>query len=423
MNFNTFLIRLGIDPDNFTNKASEPIKTPEGYIYEVEQRKDNRKCPYCQNDNVEINGYYYTEINCSETDQIKDILRIKKIRFKCKNCGKTFTPEIRGIERYSKTSTQTKNMIINDFRKLFTFSQIADRYGLTKNRVIQIFDETVTFVPRRKMPVVLCIDEIRFKGEMNQNYCCVLYDFEKRNIVDIIKNRQLPYLDEYFLSIPLKERENVRYFISDMYDGYRTVRNRYFRKAIHIVDLFHVVTQLTNAVNRIRVRALHNVPVNSLKYNFMKTHWKVFLCRKEHIPDRFYVSRKTGMALHYDDLVFECVKTDKDLLEAYNCLQDLYHYNQKDTFSEAIRFVDFMSDRLKNSSNDILQTVGYTYEKWRVEIASGFARNQNHFRYTNGIAESINNHLKTIIKTAYGYHNFERFRKRAMLIITYKTPK
>ncbi|MBR0230604.1 MAG: transposase, partial [Erysipelotrichaceae bacterium] len=44
-------------------------------------------------------------------------------------------------------------------------------------------------------------------------------------------------------------------------------------------------------------------------------------------------------------------------------------------------------------------------------------------RYTNGIAESINNHLKTIIKTAYGYHNFERFRKRAMLIITYKTPK
>ena len=40
--------------------------------------------------------------------------------------------------------------------------------------------------------------------------------------------------------------------------------------------------------------------------------------------------------------------------------------------------------------------------------------------YTNGIAESINNHLKTIIKTAYGYHNFIRFRKRAMMILTYK---
>ena len=46
-----------------------------------------------------------------------------------------------------------------------------------------------------------------------------------------------------------------------------------------------------------------------------------------------------------------------------------------------------------------------------------------YIRYTNGITQSINNHLKTIIKTSYGFHNFDRFRKRSMLIITYKTPK
>jgi transposase len=423
MDFNTFLLRLGIDSENFENKAYEPVKTPEGFIYEVQQRKDIRTCPYCHNDHCEINGYYYTEVNCSETDQIKDILRIRKVRFRCKDCGKTFSPEIRGIERYSKTSSQTINMIVQDFRKLLTFAQIAEKYDLTRSRIIQIFDEKITFVPRRKMPMVLCIDEIRFKGELNQNYCCVLYDFEKRNIVDIIKNRQLPYLDEYLTSIPLKERENVRFFVSDMYDGYRTVRSRYFKKAIHIIDLFHVITQLTNAVNRIRVNALKKVPQYSIKYNFMKTHWKVFLCRKENIPDRFYVSRKTGSQYHYDDLVFKCVTSDKDLLEAYNCLQDLYHYNQKDTFTEAVRFVDFLAARMKDSSNEFLQSVGYTYDRWRIEIASGLAKNQNNVRYTNGIAESINNHLKTIIKTAYGYHNFERFRKRAMLIITYKTPK
>ena len=50
----------------------------------------------------------------------------------------------------------------------------------------------------------------------------------------------------------------------------------------------------------------------------------------------------------------------------------------------------------------------------------GFARNQSGKHYTNGIAESINNQLKTITKSAYGYRNFDRFRKRAMMIITYK---
>ena len=423
MDFNTFLIRLGIDSESFVNKAFEPIRTNEGFIYEVEQRKDERTCPYCHSEHTIIKDHYFAEINCSETDQIKDILRIRKVRFKCKNCGKTFSPEIRGIERYSKTSAQTVEMITYDFKKLLTFAQIAEKYGITKSRVLQIFDEKVTFVPRRKMPMVLCVDEIRFKGEINQNYCCVLYDFEKRNIVDIIKNRQLPYLEEYFTSIPLKERENVRYFISDMYDGYRTVRNRYFKKAIHIVDLFHVISQLTNAVNRIRTNAMKTVSYGSLKYNFMKTHWKLFLCRKEDIPDRFYTSRKNGVQYYYDDLVFECIKTNRDLLDAYNCLQDLYHYNQKDTFTKALEFIDFMSKRMIDSPNEILQSVGYTYDKWSVEIANGLARNQNNTRYTNGIAESINNHLKTIIKTSYGYHNFERFRKRAMLIITYKTPK
>ncbi|MCH3909118.1 MAG: transposase [Bacilli bacterium] len=44
-------------------------------------------------------------------------------------------------------------------------------------------------------------------------------------------------------------------------------------------------------------------------------------------------------------------------------------------------------------------------------------------RITNGIAEAINNVIKTIIKSAYGYRNFDRFRKRVMLIVTYSKKK
>lgn len=65
-------------------------------------------------------------------------------------------------------------------------------------------------------------------------------------------------------------------------------------------------------------------------------------------------------------------------------------------------------------------SVGRSYKKWRVEIADGLAKNQTGRYYSNGIAESINNNLKTIIKVSYGYHNFERFRKRAIFISQYK---
>ena len=139
------------------------------------------------------------------------------------------------------------------------------------------------------MPKILCIDEIRFSEELDQNYICVLYDFEKKEIVDIIRNRQMAYLREYFSSISLKERENTKVFISDMYDGYSTVCANYFPNATHIVDKFHIVTQLTRAVNSLRVIAMNSIKDNKDNepyYNFMKSNWKLFLCRSECVPSK-----------------------------------------------------------------------------------------------------------------------------------------
>jgi transposase len=77
---------------------------------------------------------------------------------------------------------------------------------------------------------------------------------------------------------------------------------------------------------------------------------------------------------------------------------------------------------LKNCESPIIQEVGRSYHKWRFEIANAFSKTQNNIRYHNGIAEIINNHIKSITKAAYGYRNFERFRKRCMLILTYAKP-
>lgn len=421
MDFNTLLLRLGIDPSNFSNRLNEPIRTENGFIYEVNQEVKERICPHCRSKNVIINDYDVVEINCSETDQIKDILRVKKVRFKCKDCNKTYTPNIKGIPRYSKTSSQTLHMILNDFTKLMTFKDIAQRYGLTTARVLQIFDDNIKFVPRKTMPITLCIDEIHFKEDIDQNYCCVLYDYDNSEIVDIIKNRKSAYLEEYFNNIPEKERNHVRIFISDMYDGYASVRKKYFKKAIHVVDLFHVINQLTVALNKLRVKVMNAQPHDSLYYRFMKDKWRLFICKRNKIPNKFYISRKTGEIYHYDDLLFKCLLLDNRLLETYNALQDLYHYKEDFySFNEAYDFINHLSNRLSLIDDDGIKAVSNTYRKWSGEIASALSKSQTGRRYTNGIAEAINNQLKTIIKSAYGYHNFERFRKRAMMIITYK---
>ncbi len=424
MDFNTFLTRLGIASDNFSNRQIDPIKTDGGFIYEVEQRTDERECPFCHSKQANIKDFDYVEINCSETEHVKDILRIKKVRFRCKACNKSFTPPIKGIERHAKISKQVGTFVCSDFAKKLTFSQIARNYHLTPERIIQIFDEKVKYIPRRPIPDVLCIDEIRFSEELDQKFVCVLYDFNKREIVDMIRNRQMPYLKEYFGNINQNELNKVKVYISDMYDAYATIHDRYFPKSIHVVDLFHVIIQLTTAVNQLRVRAMNGtIGKGSMEYNFMKSRWQFFLCRDSKIPDKTYTYQKTGEIIRYDDLLFRCLKLDEHLWTGYNILQELFRYTDYWTFEEALNFVLRISNRLENSDSILLKTVGKTYHKWRFEIANGFAKNQAHIHYTNAIAEGINNQIKTVIKSAYGYHNFERFRKRVMLILTYgKSP-
>ena len=420
MDFSTFLLRFGFDPNNFENNLSEPIQIFHGFIHEARQRTDIRKCPFCGCNEAHIHGYYYTETRCNQNEHITDILRIKRVRFKCSNCKKVYSPEVIGVEKRNKISSQVKALMMNDFQRPITFEDIGRKYGLSTAGVMKFFDRINFNIPRRQLPEILCIDEIRFESENNIKYCCVLYDYSNKRIIDIIKSRQMPYLREYFSNIRENERQNVKIFISDMYDGYRTVKNLYFKNAIHIVDKFHVVTQLNRAVNSLRLRTMNGYTYKGDKfYNFMKSKWKYFLCRSEIIPNKYYVHANSGEINHYDTLVFDCIKLDNDLWDGYNSLQDLYHHPYSSNFEESLSLVLFLSNKLKNSNSNILKSVGNTYFKWRVEIANAYTRDGKEILYTNAIAECINNKLKTIIKAAYGYRNFERFRKRALLICSY----
>ena len=161
------------------------------------------------------------------------------------------------------------------------------------------------------------------------------------------------------------------------------------------------------------------VEYKSKEYNFMKKNQKLFLKRKEDIPNKTYYHQATGIETSYEDLVFNCIKLNEHFSKDYNVLQDLYKYSNKTTYTEATEFIRFIYERLKLSTLDELVKVGNTFYKWRHEIANSFARNATGYNISNGITENMNNHIATIIKIAYGYSNYERFRKRVLLICKY----
>ena len=162
MNSNTILIRFGISPDGFELNNFEPIKTDKGFLYYIEQSKKHIDCPYCNCKNVFIKGYYYRTINCSDNEVINESIKIKKVRFQCRSCNKTFSPTIKGINPYNSITNFNKNVIRLSFYSNINFTTLAKMYHCSVSQIINIFDESFVSVPRLKLSKILCIDEFHF---------------------------------------------------------------------------------------------------------------------------------------------------------------------------------------------------------------------------------------------------------------------
>ena len=81
-----------------------------------------------------------------------------------------------------------------------------------------------------------------------------MFDPNQHKVLDVLPDRRLETIDNYLYRIDYREKERVKYFISDMNEAYRTVKNRHFPQATHIIDTFHFCRYVEDAWNNVRIR-------------------------------------------------------------------------------------------------------------------------------------------------------------------------
>lgn len=290
---------------------------------------------------------------------------------------------------------------------------------ITRMRVIQLFDEAFPYVDPLPLPEVMCLDEIKFFTDYETKYILVITNFLTGEIVDILPSRKIDVMKEYFAN-RFEQIKNVKYLVTDMYDGFNAIHQGFFRNIPHIIDLFHVIEDLSRAVNKIRTEVMKKELDDSGCKSFMKSHWKLFLSRYREIPfeilHKKYCHEKSNVEKDYWSWMIDCLNLDSKFYRAYQCLQEMYDYTRFSTYEEGERHLNRVIDLLKSTFDDELIKVAETYRKNLVGIVNCLDKKTRTFRYTTGIAECVNNHIKTIIKVSYGCMNFERFRKRVLLI-------
>lgn len=275
---NTILSTFGIKDDIFLTQPTA-IENEENITVfaTLEPLSGSEKiCPHCKSKNIVVKDKRIVKITLIPfVGQTKPILLLlEKRRYVCKSCLKTFTQDTSLVNKGKRLSNEIYWAVFAECKKIISYTQIAENLKIPTPTVLSIFDE-MPFDPKIELPSALCIDEKAFKTDHGK-YVCVISDAISGKIIDIIESRKKDYLIRYFSRFSKDERKKVKYFISDMYEVYRDIKNMFFEFAIHIVDKFHVSKIFTEKIQLYRKSYMKTLELTSKEYKFLKKFWKLF---------------------------------------------------------------------------------------------------------------------------------------------------
>ena len=367
-------------------------------IYAQMPRKPH-KCPCCNTSTDKIHDY--------RNQRIKDIpafgkfttIVLRKRRYVCPNCGKRFYEDITFLPRYHRITNRLAAYVIDKLKSEYSFTSVAKSVNLSVSSVIRIFD-IVSFPKPNKLPRVFAIDE--FKGNTgNIKYQCIVTDPSTGRVLDILPERSQQYLINYLKQWKSKSRKRVKYFVSDMWAQYTDIASVFFKNATQVIDRYHFIRQIIWAFDNVRKRIQKTY---GKKYRLLFKHSKRLLIKRAEKLKYYEKERINSMMYISDELRF-----------AYYLKESFYKVLDAPDRTTAKQLMSKWILSAQNSSIQEYLSCSNTLINWQKGILNSFD-----VPYSNGFTEGCNNKIKVLKRNAYGYRNFERFRKRILHMFSYK---
>lgn len=367
------------------------------------------KCGNCDNKKIIKHGSKNSIVRILPVNGQPAAIELKKQRFLCKECKSTFIAETSLIKKFNSISNRLKMNILNNLALKISETDIAKLNHVSHSTVSRYIDNSFnSYKPDfLSLPKNISFDEFKSTKDAKGSMSFIFTNSQNKRIIDIVENRQLPFLIKYFSKFTKEARAMVETVCIDIYTPYMSLIKEMFPNAKIILDRFHIVNLLSRALNKTRINTMKNFSTKSMQYKRLKRYWKLILKNFSDLnSSKFnkYVHFKEFKSLStlVEDSI-NCKQCLKDTYDAYQIiLSDIKNKNFRDLKIHLQSFKDIISDGMKTSFNTLVENIEY------VENALIYA-------YSNGYTEGTNNYIKTLKKVAFGYKSYYHFRNRILI--------
>ena len=356
-------------------------------------------CPCCKQKTTYIHDYRERKIKDVSAFGKHVTLIHNHRRYVCKHCGKRFAEDNSFAPKYYRVTLRLINEIFKKAESERSFTSIAEEVNLSVSTVIRFFDMLAYDTPK-ELPRALSIDE--FKGNTGkEKYQVIITNPDDGTVLDILPDRKQSHLISYIKQWEREDRNKVKFFVSDMWKPYAELSETYFKQAIQLVDKYHYVRQVIWAFERVRKKIQKKYgKENRLLFKHSK---RVLTMRRNKLkPEQL---EKVEYLLYFND----------DLRSAYYLKELFYEILDCEDKTKGKELLSKWILIAQNSRLKDYQDCATTLQNWSKSIFNTFD-----YPYTNGFTEGCNNKIKVLKRNAYGYRNFNRFRKRILHMFNYK---
>lgn len=242
----------------------------------------------------------------------------------------------------------------------------------------------------------LGIDEIALrKGQ--KDYVCVLVNLESKEVIDILPQRDKAYLREYFLGLGTKFCQDIELFCADMWEGYTNLAKELFPNASIVVDRFHFFGKVQKGLESCRKHFQRKYSGHTA---LKEIRWAL-LKNPESLSDK---DRKAIAELRKHKELKLLADTYDAKIAFRNILEQKLDPEQAE--KKIDRWVQDITDNKIRHMFRFLKTL----DRWKEYILAYFRE-----RATTSPVEGVNNKIKAIKRRAFGYLDFNNFRRKVLI--------
>lgn len=243
---------------------------------------------------------------------------------------------------------------------------------------------------------VICLDEITLhKG--HGHFVLVISAPEMGLVLDVLADRSKENLLNWLEKRGKRWCAAVKIACSDMWDAYQEAAEEKLPHARRVVDRFHVMKNLNEALTKTR-RAIQKEADEETKEILKGCRWLLVKNRENLTPEQDLQLTQMLQASPELKCCYELKESFRDLFN-----QSLSRRKAKNRLRRWIAQVEA-------TPFHALKAFVQTLLNWWEQILNYFDG-----RFNNGFAEGVNLKIKMLNRRGYGYRNFQSFRLHVLV--------